>query len=235
MTYASNCMQNTNMLFFACDSVDVNTSSCYCALRGPLKKINRQTIKNDELYQDLYIQDVNQINLDENWIPFTAIRILDCLNREKNSTWICKTYDFIKEKTICTCLFDYSLNYFGRQTIGRVQTKNIFKNINDIAILPTKKNIIIHNSTPLPDVNSSFIRLNTFFLKKKNPDHTGSFIYPPFIEINQKNSTNADYIFIQLLIILIIICLLITIVFKKLRYKFTNKSRKICLKDQKYI
>lgn len=120
--YISDCLDNPNLNFLLCESQNKLESQCFCYLENP-NRLVMQTIKNEKLYRNVYFKDVLQASNDEQWKPSYEMRIFDCLNQHENPIWICKTFDFTRNKSYCICTTDdpYSCAY------GSIITNNLFK------------------------------------------------------------------------------------------------------------
>lgn len=118
------CLEDINMFYLDCKSINFNKSVCYCVKNNFSQKHRVVKIKNDNLYQHLFFTEVNSYEIEKKWHPIFEKRIFDCLIQENNCNWNCRTYIDAKNHSICTCLCTRPYQY----TYGAINTYDLFKN-----------------------------------------------------------------------------------------------------------
>lgn len=126
--FVPKCLNSPYLDFLKCESENTYESQCSCFLHESKQNFISETIKNDELYKNLYFENVNQFQNREMWKPYSKMRILNCLESEETMKWICRTFYSKKNSTICNCTgID-----FNKFAIGAIDTNVLYRNINHL-------------------------------------------------------------------------------------------------------
>lgn len=125
-----------------CISEDGSTSKCRCENRSNGKRKVFQ-IANNDLYVNLNISDLDNVNITDRWINVKPKRIDDCFRLNEPLFWHCKTDSRNFNETHCTCLatFDPKLD-----AEGFIATRSFYKGLDNITF-PSYRKESNHNNS----------------------------------------------------------------------------------------
>lgn len=207
--FVSQCLKHQNFDRLNCFSDQFDITTCFCDIR-----INNHTyvqlIDVNDLYIDKYAKDIKNKST-EIWHPSKALRVEDCLNENNVNLWKCSIYQDDKTKTYCICK-----NLQTKEgSIGRMNTKNILKNIIDKDLQTISQQIISEDTrSAAHDYGSKIDNINNTF------DSSNLFHYE-----NQENN-ELLIIFCLLMCISFLLLGLISNKLYKMGYKYSRMQLK---------
>lgn len=156
------CLNRTDISYLECISKDNLTSQCICIDNSD--DIFKFELLNTDVYNDLNINEVKNINLTDKWYTSNGERIEDCFRIDGWMEWNCKTWKPYLSNTWCVCFSNERMNYIAS---GDILTKFLYKGlenipfsneyrknknkINDKMEIIQKKDSQIYNDENIPD------------------------------------------------------------------------------------
>lgn len=124
------CLNSSDTLrYLECKSEDGIISKCECNMKNDQKTEFLFNINNTDLYSNLNVNEVSNINITDTWYEGRPERMNDCFKYNETSYWICTTYSSAMNETYCRCLSSTNVSI---DALGNVKTKSLYKGLEDI-------------------------------------------------------------------------------------------------------
>lgn len=199
------CLNQTNVSLLECISFNDLTSKCRCILKNSDDTIEFKLLKTD-VYTNLNINEVKNLNLTDKWYTPNAERIDDCFRFDKRMQWICKTWAPYLNNTLCNCFSETDFNYIAS---GDIFTKSLYKGLENFTFpLITDHDLVGNNTVGRKHFvksveNSTFTNANEIFSKKESSLTDNNNFNMGYTPITYASTYTFLFVFCLILIILI--------------------------------
>lgn len=179
------CLKDADTRFLECGSAEHHKSRCTCYKRG--YGIFKFESLNSDIYKNLNINEINNINVTDKWYASQGQRINDCLQSDESTEWTCYTSEIDFNITLCECFSGKKSNYIAS---GDILTKSLYNGIDDITFaeyheldedmnthqreMLAYENNSIHSNANSPNVDLNIFHKNENDLLTQNQNFSSS-------------------------------------------------------------
>lgn len=170
------CLTDVQTDFLNCISMNQEKSICRCN-KNIIKENSQFSLKNNDLYENLYANEIIDVSRQEKWYNSSLKRISDCLDDDINEfNWQCLTFSHNLEETICKCYHKNNDHQFDQY--GFIRTRILYRGIKKIKFPMKNYANISYATSAVLDISTTQIKFfnSDFIDEQKTHDETVSLL-----------------------------------------------------------